>query len=52
MKKLITTILALLLIVSLCACDGGKKNKPATDSDLTWEEIEALAEKELEKENG
>ena len=53
MKKLIATILILLLTVGLCGCNGnnGRKNGgAATGSDLSWEEIEKIAEKELAEE--
>lgn len=47
MKRLFALLLALSMMLCLCACDGGKKTSTAvsTDSDLTWEEIEKLAEK-------
>ena len=49
MKRLVAILLALSVMLSLCACDGGGKKKPSespsTSSDLTWEEIEKLAEK-------
>ena len=50
MKKLIAILLALLLTVSVCGCDSGNggskrsRTAPATGSDLTWDEIEKLAE--------
>lgn len=51
MKKLIAVILILLLSLNLCACSGGSgKKNAATGSDLSWEQIEKLAEKELAKE--
>ena len=49
MKRLIALLLAAMLALSFCACDSGKKNA-ATGSDLSWEQIERLAEKELAKE--
>lgn len=50
MKKLITSILLLLMVLSLCACESGKRDKsPATGSNLSWEQIEKRAEKELNK---
>ena len=65
MKKLITILLTLLLALSLCACNSGKK-EPATSipasemtlpestgSDLTWDEIEQiLAEMEAAEAEG
>ena len=47
MKRMLALLLALSMMLWLCACDGGKKNSAtvSTDSDLTWEEIEKLAEK-------
>lgn len=51
MKKITATVLLLLMVLSLCACDNGKNDKtPSTGSDLTWEQIEKMAEKELKKE--
>ena len=50
MKKLIATVLALLMLAGLCGCDkrGGSDNKngggPATASDLSWKEIEKRLE--------
>ena len=57
MKKLIATVLALLMIAGLCGCDkrGGSDHKkgssPATDSDLSWEEIQQRLEEEEAAEN-
>ena len=47
MKRLFALLLALSMVLCLSACDGGKKGAAAasTGSDLTWEEIEKLAEK-------
>ena len=42
MKKLLITILILLTVLSLCACESGKG--AATGSDLSWDEMMALAE--------
>lgn len=49
MKKMIAAILALLMAVSLCACNSGssKKKEAATGSDLSWEEIQKLADERL-----
>ena len=49
MKKLIATVLILLMAVSLCACNSGnsKKRPAATGSDLSWEQIEKLADERL-----
>ena len=48
MKKFLTYTLLLVMLLGLCACDSGKgKSAAATGSDLSWEEIEKLAEKEL-----
>lgn len=56
MKKVIVVILTLLTALSLCACDsksGKKASAPATGSDLSWEEIEKLADERLAaEENG
>ena len=56
-RALISVLLLLTVLLSLCACDSGKsKSKetpPASGSDLTWEEIEKLADERLAaKENG
>ena len=45
MKRILALLLALSMLLCLCACDGGSKKKASTSSDLTWEEIEKLAEK-------
>lgn len=45
MKKLTAMILTALLLLSLCACNGGKR--ATTGSDLTWEEVERIADREL-----
>ena len=51
MKKLIAVLLTAGLLLSLCACGGKQKRKAsATGPDLTWEEIERLADEALEKE--
>lgn len=48
MKRLTAWILAALLLLSLCACEGGKR--ASTGSDLSWEEVERIAERELAEE--
>ncbi len=51
MKKMIALLLALALTLSLAACGGEKKSGSAsTSSDLSWAEIERLADEELAKE--
>ena len=48
MKKVIATILILLMTAGLCGCDSGSTHKKAaTDSDLTREEIEKLVDQRL-----
>ena len=44
MKKLTAMILTALLLLSLCACNGGKR--ATTGSDLTWEEVERIADRQ------
>lgn len=53
MKKIITTVLLALMLLSLCACDNNKGNSgkaPASGSNLSWEQIEKRAEKEMQNE--
>ena len=60
MKKLLIYIVLLTVLLGLCACDSGKDKKGnsaaatvASASDLTWEEIEKLADERLAaEENG
>ena len=49
MKRWIALLLAAMLALSFCACDSGKKGA-ATGSDLSWKQIEKLAEEELARE--
>lgn len=44
-RNVIALILAALLTLSLTACNKGKGS--STGSDLTWKQIEALADKQL-----
>ena len=51
MKKLIATILILLMTAGLCGCDSGSTQKrAATDSDLTQAEIEKIVDQRLAEE--
>ena len=53
MKKSLIYVLLLTMLLSLCACDGGKGKRAASGSDLTWEEIEKLADERIAaEENG
>lgn len=51
MKKLIATILILLMTAGLCGCDSGStKKRAATGSDLTQAEIDKLVDQMLAEE--
>lgn len=50
MKKTIALILMTVMLLGLCACDGGRGKNAATGSDLTWKQIEKQADKLLEAE--
>jgi len=49
MKKIVALVLALLVILSFCGCEknNGAGGVPSSGSDLSWEEIQRQAEKEL-----
>ena len=50
MKKPTALLLALLLALTLSACDGGRGKNASTGSDLTQKQIDRLVEQQLKEE--